>query len=79
MLMQLSPTYRFEGRISSSKDVEESVCVTQSYNKNKSHLRKVEVVDKDDDKKIVSHIEYYPCKQPDHCRNKCLLLEEAEK
>ena len=84
--MQLAQTYRSEGRIigdmvSSSKDVEESVYVTQSYNKNKnkSYKRKVEVVDEEDDKKSLSHIECYLCKQPGHYRNKCPLLAEAEK
>ena len=66
--------------VSSSKDVEESTYVTQAYNKykNKSFKRKIKVFDKVD-KKDLSHIKCYLCKQSGHYWNKCPLLAEAEK
>jgi len=37
------------------------------------------VVDEEDDKKSLSRIDCYQCKQLGHYRNKCPLLAEAEK
>ena len=80
--MQPAQTYRYDRRVMgdviiSTRDIDASVYVTQSY-KYKSYKKKADEDNSSEGVRDYSHIKCYLCKQSGHYRSRCPILAQAK-